>query len=512
MSSRASRRKDTTDVIKKIQSDVKRNEGLARQAFSGLASAEYGNNSSSGGSVSSGGDNLGNHTAIADLNMATYDILQPDRLFWQTDVVIQAVDTTTIDGVLDRLEYNAGNLGGHDFYVDRPSNSTPRFGITETSVESNVPLDMNLNHIAFQSITGVTTPSGTKKRFLFSNSANSDNISVKKPDGSIVDLEGGAGGWDGDATSILDMNNYEIQHTGKISFDVTSGVYPSIDVSADSSVMNFRVNGIGAMALSEASGDPTLEVIGNPNPAIKTRSTDSTPTDNQVIGGLYFDAFNSALSLKTFGSLKMESSDVTSGSEDGAFMMNLMKGGTSTNVLLFDNNKLLPQQTDTYDLGGNANRFKYVSAKYLNNIEQLSFSAAISGQYINSSTAGLQYYVPSGDSHVFEVVSTPVVTMTATETTFADDVIVSGDLTNTTHNDNFTWSGTGYAYLSTTNTYLYSDTTWLGQYGGGDVCRIAATLNFTDGGVGTHQTLPTQSDGYINIQVGGIARKLYYYN
>ena len=339
-----------------------------------------------------------------------------------------------------------------------------------------------------------------------------DEASTKWRIYSTVGSGGGSGGWDGNATSILDMNDFEIQHTGKISFEVTSGVYPSIDVSADSSVMNFRVNGIGAMALSEASGDPTLEVIGNPNPAIKTRSTDSTPTDDQIIGGLYFDAFNSALSLKTFGSLKMESSDVTSGSEDGAFMMNLMKNGTGTNVLLFDNDRLLPQQTDTYDLGGNANRFQYVSAKYLNNIEQLSFSAAISGQYINSSTAGLQYYVPSGDSHVFEVVSTPVVTMTSTETTFADDVIVSGDLTNTTHNDNFTWSGTGYTALYSTNSYLYSDTTWLGQYGNGDVCRISSTLNFTGNTSGTHQTLPTQSDGYISIEIGGIARKLYYYN
>jgi hypothetical protein len=136
-----------------------------------------------------GGDNLGDHTATADLNMATFDILQPDRLFWETNVVIQAIDTTPTDGTLDRLEYNAGNLGGHDFFVDRTNTTIPRFGITETSIQSNVPLDMNLNHIIFQSITGVASPTGNEKRFLFSDSANSDNLSVKLPNGTIIDLE-----------------------------------------------------------------------------------------------------------------------------------------------------------------------------------------------------------------------------------------------------------------------------------------------------------------------------------
>jgi hypothetical protein len=54
MSSRASRRNDTTDIIKKLQNDNKRNQGLARQAYSGLASSEYGSSTSnSGGTTSS---------------------------------------------------------------------------------------------------------------------------------------------------------------------------------------------------------------------------------------------------------------------------------------------------------------------------------------------------------------------------------------------------------------------------------------------------------------------------
>ncbi len=94
------------------------------------------------------GDNLGNHIAITDLDMSTFDILQPDRIFWETEVLIRAVDTTATDGTLDRLEYDAGNLGAHDFYVDRSVTTIPRFGITETALQSNVELIMNTNDIS----------------------------------------------------------------------------------------------------------------------------------------------------------------------------------------------------------------------------------------------------------------------------------------------------------------------------------------------------------------------------
>ena len=61
MSSRASRRNDTTDIIKKIQNDNRRDRGLARQAYSGLASAEYGSSTANSGgtSSSSGGGTSG---------------------------------------------------------------------------------------------------------------------------------------------------------------------------------------------------------------------------------------------------------------------------------------------------------------------------------------------------------------------------------------------------------------------------------------------------------------------
>ena len=87
MSSRASRRNDTTDVIKKIQNDNKRNQGLSRQAYSGLASAEYGDNtsSSSGGSGTTSGTSGWTGNATTDLNMNTFDVISVDRLSFVKD-------------------------------------------------------------------------------------------------------------------------------------------------------------------------------------------------------------------------------------------------------------------------------------------------------------------------------------------------------------------------------------------------------------------------------------------
>jgi|TARA_B110000438_G_scaffold30051_1_gene29198 hypothetical protein len=82
---------------------------------------------------------------------------------------------------------------GFDFKVGTGISGNPQFGITNTEIGLNVALDMNLNPIKFQAITGVATPTGNEKRFLFSDSANSDELSVKLPNGSIVSLEGGGG-------------------------------------------------------------------------------------------------------------------------------------------------------------------------------------------------------------------------------------------------------------------------------------------------------------------------------
>ena len=553
MTSKPTRRKDVLDSIINLKKRQREINGLNRQNFSGLGSSAFGSVSGTASSGSSGTVDSGGNDNDYRIKSSGDTMIGPLAFAPKTQTIASGIiDVSESTGsyssrvyiigqgsAADNLEVilGAGFAGQILFFQPITAAITLQsyqktatawasgtsYSIGDVVLYSNQRYTCYVAHTSSASITPTDATKWYRNNIRITGATEQvvaiDEIILLQYDSTdgvwtVVSGGGsGSGGWDGDATSILDMNDYAIQHTGQISFGATSGTYANIDSSSDSTVMNFAVNGLSAMALTESSGDSILELKGSPNPVLKLRSTDGTPSDNQTVGGLYFDAFNSSLSLKTFGSLKMETADVTAGSEDGAFMMNLMNGGTSTNVLLFDNDRLLPQTSDDYDLGGAANRFKFAYIKFPTSVEQLSFSSAISGQYINSSTAGLQYYVPSGDSHVFEVVSTPVVTITATQTTFHDDVEVVGNLDNGSgHNDNFVWSGTGYANISATNTYLYSATTYLGNSGGGDLTYIYSELDFKANHSSVNQTLPTHSDGYITIKVGGITRKLYYYN
>ena len=345
--------------------------------------------------------------------------LNGNSIYWDTGLNCGS----SAGGIDFQIPSTAGN--GFDFQLGTGVSGNPQMGIANDEVGLNVALDMNLNPIKFQSITGVATPTGLEKRFLFSDSANNDELSVKLPSGSIVSLEGGSmsfigfqadGNLDMNGNSIysssghlilnddVDLNTNQLLNVDSVHFHVTSGTNPKIDASSNSTTMAFSVNGREAMKLSEASGDPTLEVIGFPSPEVKLRSTDGTPSDGQIIGGLYFDGYDSSVSgLVTYGSLKFISADVTNGTTDGQFRMTMMKNGSATDVLDFKNTELDPNINDVYALGTSTNRFADMFTKYVTDVEQISFSNTISGQFINSNTGGLEYYVPSGDDHEFWV-------------------------------------------------------------------------------------------------------------
>lgn len=104
-----------------------------------------------GSSVASagGGEFLGPWTANHNAGGFTlFNLLELKfKLNPSNQLKITAVDSGTPDGTFDRLEYDADTLGAHDFYVNRAVTTIPRMGITETSVELNVLLDMNNKNI-----------------------------------------------------------------------------------------------------------------------------------------------------------------------------------------------------------------------------------------------------------------------------------------------------------------------------------------------------------------------------
>ncbi len=134
------------------------------------------------------------------------------------------------------LELEVPDTGAFDFFVDRPNNSTPRFGIQETLVSSNVPFDINLNEIRFDGITDPGDPTTTgDERYLFANSDNSNHLSARTSTG-IVDLEVGTSFIGFSADADLDMNNFDIFDVGDIDGLVNSvigGTTPFQDIFAD---------------------------------------------------------------------------------------------------------------------------------------------------------------------------------------------------------------------------------------------------------------------------------------
>jgi len=157
--------------------------------------------------LETGGDNLGNHIATQALEMDDnaifFDIANDSSILYLNDTIIYTVDI---------------NGGEHSFFID--DLGTPKVVFTETAIQSNVDLDMNVNHIVFQDISQPSAPSGVEKRFLFSDTTNSDHLSVRTPSG-VVDLEASGSGdnlGNHTATTTLNMNGQDITGLDDITF------------------------------------------------------------------------------------------------------------------------------------------------------------------------------------------------------------------------------------------------------------------------------------------------------
>ena len=113
----------------------------------------------------------------------------------------------------------------------------------------------------------------------------------------------------------------------------------------------------------------------------------------------------------------------------------------------------------------------------IQNVDQLNFE--VTGQRLNSTSSSIQYEVPSGDYHNFLVNSSSEMQIRDTGVTITNDLTVNDDVT----------LGATSADLTTHNGLVNYAT------------------NYSAVG------LPAStSAGYITIQVGGVAKKLYYYS
>ena len=131
----------------------------------------------------------------------------------------------------------------------------------------------------------------------------------------------------------------------------------------------------------------------------------------------------------------------------------------------------------------------------------------------------LHYNVPSGRSHEFDVAGTQTFHISPTLVTSQVSLWVAGAITitgNTSIRGDTTIGNSSSDTLTVTATPTFnattsfnSDTT-LGTFGGGHEVNFNAKLDFRAHTNATNQTAG-DSDGYIDILVGGLSKKLYYY-
>ena len=426
--------------------------------------------------TSSVSDNLGNHTATNDLNMATYDILSPDKLFWQTNVVIQAVDSSPIDGVLDRLEYNAGNLGAHDFFVDKPNTTIPRFAITETSIESNVILDMNGNDI-----TSSVNPATNQFKIVFdghddsdtyiSNSTTTDRINVFSNGVNILSFRstdvlmginlnmnafnisaGGAGVGMSNIGTLSFVNNTETPAgNGIIYFDGT-------DLKAKTGSTTINLTNIGGSWVADATStlDMNTYDIEGIDRLIFSHATSSNDVLLATDYGIEIDGGTGDIGLRY---------NVPSTKEHNFYVASQL-------ILEISVAGLKMGYTDLYNLGTSSNRINYVFTKYVYDVEQISFSNTIEGQFITSTSSGLQHNVPTGDTHQFIVANNAIIDISSAGLNMKDKEL---------------------------------------DFNAGGRIDFADT-GTTIGANGSASALTANPVGYIKIRVGGTERQIPYYN
>jgi len=307
--------------------------------------------------------------ATADLNMRTYDIVDVDRLKFATSEGAGSALTATDYGM--EAIYTSNNAYGIQIRIPEASSDTFKIyrgsqeemsisqaGIIFTdslAISSGSARKAKLVMAQYDSSSTPANPS-SGARTLFVDGTNSDNLSVKKSDGTVIDLEAG-----------------------------TSGA----NVNLSNLVANTAVN---VHLLPSASGNKNLG------------STSMEWATLYLSSGLYFGTDQNSSTLNHSSGLLFNISDDNDWYEfqiDGDRKMSI--GDTKT---IIDGN-LEPDGDDTRDLGSSTKAWKnfYLGGNlYFNDYSH----------DISQSSTGLLYNVNTGDRHDFQIGGTTEFTMTTT--------------------------------------------------------------------------------------------------
>jgi hypothetical protein len=491
MTSKAGRRKDILDTIGNVKNQQRTNNGLSRQNFSGLASGDFGSvagTSSGGSSASNGylaGDNLGSHIATQNLNLANYDVIGVNSIqFFTTNQTI----TDDANGMRFSLP-DAQDT--YDFSID---------GNQSISMEK---FFLNLTNTRIQMLEEAAPSAPTSLNHYVYVDSTSHHLTVKH-NGSTFDLEG-AGGWVGTASSDLNMAGFDILNIDVLGFTSIGGQINVADVTAGFNFVTtsnrpFRftpnatnVLDITTAGISMIAGDidlNNLNIIGvnslmfnttgqmitdNAN-GIRFSMTDATDTFDFTIDS------NLNLSIQKyfidFNNSRIQMTEEIAPSAP-ASTKNYVYVDSTSHHLTIRHPTGSPVDLESGGGGwvGSATSDLDMNNFDIKEVGQIEFSST--SHYIKSNSVGFEYRVPVGDDHEFFVNGVSEFKVDGGVCIVKNDLQVDDDVT----------LGSTSADAVTVNGLV----NWATNYSA--VGLPAST-----------------SAGYITIQVGGVAKKLYYYS
>ncbi len=273
----------------------------------------------------------------ADLDMKTYNIVNPDLIKFSTSVG-SATALTSSEYGMEAL-YASSVAYGIQIRVPTAKSIYFRSGTTATATFDDINgfvTGMGIyggklqtgGYVDFDNIQSPSNPSTNHVR-LFADSDNSDHLTVRKSDGSEVDLEAGGGGsWVGTATSDLDMNGNHIKNTTS-----SNGGHVTFEDTID--MRTYNIQGVDQLIFSNASNsndvlgnsDYGIEIDGGTSDTGLRYNVNSSKSHKFYVGG-------GSTPVATIDSSGLDAGDIGSGTVNVA---RLGSGATSSKYLRGDN-------------------------------------------------------------------------------------------------------------------------------------------------------------------------------
>ena len=492
----------------------------------------------------------------ADIFMNTYDIVDVDRLKFATKEGAGDILTNTDYG-MEALYFPDGAVYGIGFRIPDAKQyifwrgDDILFSINSDYTLIGQPLSVYGYEDMFkQDSTTIGNPSPSYRR-IFVDEDNSDHLSVKDSSGNVVDLEAGDTGANITLSNLTDpttinanlepdytaghANERDLGHDDKIwAKAYIKDIYNTGLIKTETSdhEMQFYTGGSQRLAISDNSsnGAGYSELFGviagsgetQTHPSYKTVATDVSPADNDMVGALGFDGYNSATERLTWARMVGVSDVVTDSAETAHFELKALQSGTEKTML----------ETDQFGI-------------YLSNDTSGGSSPAYNGAiyrdgndikcYTGGTTKNLSDIGTGGSSGANTALSN-LDTTTALNATLRPTSHNAYDLgTSTREWRNLYVDGIGYidiisgisASITTVNaTNLYAS--GVAQFTGAnttlgnsatDQINIYGILDFQHNtgstgatSAGTYNGNITSPDGYITVEIGGTEKTIPYYS